>query len=114
MREKKDKKAKKATVKYDSLTVEGVKYKTLLTKKYKDRKPYQETDFRIVKAFISGAICDVYVKVGSTVKAGDPILILEAMKMKNIILAPQDGLIKSIYVKTGNKVIKGDLLVEME
>ena len=113
-KEKKEKKARKFAVKYDSLTVEGVKYKTLLTQKYKDRKPYQETDFRIVKAFISGAICDIYVKVGSSVKAGDPLLILEAMKMKNIILAPQDGIIKSIDVKTANKVIKGDLLVVME
>ena len=113
-KEKKEKKAKKAAIKYDSLTVEGVKYKTLLTKKYKDRKPYQEIDFRVIKAFISGGICDIFVKVGSTVKAGDSLLILEAMKMKNIILAPQDGIIKSINVKTGAKVIKGDLLVEME
>ncbi len=114
MKEKKEKKARKLAVKYDSLTVEGVKYKTFLTKKYKDRKPYQEVNFRVVKAFISGGICDIFVKVGSSVRAGDPLLILEAMKMKNIILAPQEGVVKSIDVETGAKVIKGDLLVELE
>ena len=110
----KEKKAKKARVKYDSLTVEGVKYKTLLTKKYKDRKPYQEADFRKIESFISGTIVDVYAKKGKAVKAGEPLLILEAMKMKNIIQAPLDGIIKDVNVKTGVHVIKGELLIEME
>jgi len=114
MKEKKAKKSKKIAIKYDLLTIEGVEYKTFLTKKYKDRKPYQEIDFRLIKAFISGAIFEVFVKVGTIVKAGEPLLILEAMKMKNIILAPKEGVVKSINVKSGAKVIKGDLLVEME
>ena len=110
----KEKKAKKARVKYDSLTVEGVKYKTLLTKKYKDKKPYQEVDFRLINSFISGAIIEVFVKKGKAVKAGDSLLTLEAMKMKNIIRAPQDGIIKNINVKAGTQVIKGQLLIELE
>ena len=105
---------KKNTIRYNSLTVENVKYRTLLTKKYKQRKPYEEIDFRKVKAFISGNINKILVKKDQQVKTGDDLLILEAMKMRNKIVAEQDGQIKEIYVKTGENVIKNQLLIEFK
>ena len=53
------------------------------------------------------------VKPGDSVKAGDTLLILEAMKMENEISAPQDGTIASVNVSKGDTVNSGDLLCSM-
>ena len=50
---------------------------------------------------------------GDTVKAGDVLVILEAMKMENEILAPQDGTVASVNVNKGDTVNSGDVLVSM-
>ena len=57
-----------------------------------------------------GNILDVRVKAGDTVKAGDVLMILEAMKMENEILAPKDGTVAQIAVAKGNTVDTGALL----
>ena len=59
------------------------------------------------------AAAGVKVAVGTAVKAGDVICILEAMKMENEIVAPQDGTITSVVAK-GASVNSGDLLAAME
>ncbi|WP_418710641.1 biotin/lipoyl-containing protein, partial [Allofournierella sp.] len=56
---------------------------------------------------------DVKVAAGASVKAGDVLVILEAMKMENEIVAPQDGTVASITVKKGDSVNSGDVLVTM-
>ena len=66
-----------------------------------------------VKAPMPGNILDVKVKAGDSVKAGDTLLILEAMKMENEISAPQDGTIASVNVRKGDVVNSGDLLCTM-
>ena len=53
-------------------------------------------------------------KVGQEVKEDTPLLILEAMKMENIITSPRDGVIKSVLVNKGDAVDKNQLLVELE
>ena len=58
-----------------------------------------------------GKIIDVKVSVGQAVKAGDTLLILEAMKMQNEIAAPSDGTVKSISVSAGQSVKVRDQLV---
>ncbi len=98
---------------YKWLTIDGVKYKTLLTKKYTEREKYEEVDDRLVYAFISGTINRIDVKVGKKVKAGDSLLILEAMKMNNVIKSTCNGVVKKITIKTGEHVTKGDLLIEL-
>ena len=60
-----------------------------------------------------GNILDVRVTPGASVKAGDTLLILEAMKMENEISAPQDGTIATVNVRKGDTVSSGDLLVTM-
>ena len=56
---------------------------------------------------------DIKVKAGAAVKAGDVVMILEAMKMENEISAPQDGTIASIDVRKGDTVNSGDVLYTM-
>ncbi len=65
-----------------------------------------------IKAPMPGLLLDVQVEIGQEVKEDDPLLILEAMKMENIILSPRDGVIKSISAATGDAVDKGQLLIE--
>jgi biotin carboxyl carrier protein len=67
-----------------------------------------------IMAPMPGLVLDILVEVGSMVSAGDPVLILEAMKMENIIKAGGDGRISNITVKKGNAVDKGQLLVELD
>jgi len=58
-----------------------------------------------------GKVLDVKVAVGSTVKSGDLVLILEAMKMENEIFASSSGAIKEVRVKSGDSVNTGDVLI---
>ncbi len=104
---------KKNTGKMKSLNVEYFKYRTLLTKKFENRKVYEEKDPRLVLAFIPGTIRKVNVKKGDEVKEGDILLTLEAMKMKNRILSPVDGTVKQVNVKSGIIVTKNAVLVEL-
>ena len=57
-----------------------------------------------------GNILDVKVKAGASVKAGDVLVILEAMKMENEIMAPCDGTVTSVSVTKGTAVESGALL----
>lgn len=66
-----------------------------------------------VNAPMPGNILDVRVKPGDSVKAGDTLLILEAMKMENEISAPQDGTVAGVNVRKGDVVNSGDLLCTM-
>ena len=58
-----------------------------------------------------GNILDVKVANGSAVKAGDVLVVLEAMKMENDIVAPQDGTVAAINVNKGDSVEAGQSLV---
>ena len=61
-----------------------------------------------------GLILEINVTEAQEVKENDPLLILEAMKMENVINSPRDGVIKSIKVSQGNTVEKNALLIEFE
>lgn len=65
-----------------------------------------------VRAPMPGLIIDLKVKTGDPVKAGDTLLILEAMKMENIIKAPGDATVKSVKVSMGEGVEKNQVLIE--
>jgi biotin carboxyl carrier protein len=65
-----------------------------------------------VKAPMPGLIFDIKVKEGDEVKKGDPVLILEAMKMENILKSPGDGTVKSIKIKKGQSVEKNQVLIQ--
>lgn len=67
-----------------------------------------------VKSPLPGVILDIKVNVGDTVKRGQTVLILEAMKMENNINADKDGKITAINVKAGESVLEGTDLVVIE
>ena len=94
-------------------SVGGMYFKTLPTEKCKKRKRYEEDNPKLIKAYIPGTIVELFVKPGSAVKVGQEMLILEAMKMRNIVIAPFDGTIKYIWVKENESVSKNQLLIEM-
>jgi len=63
---------------------------------------------------IPGNVFKIHAKVGDTVKAGDLLLVIEAMKMENEISAEADGVISDIPVKEGDNIAGGDVLVRFE
>lgn len=65
-----------------------------------------------LRAPMPGLIIDLKVKEGDAVKQNDPLIILEAMKMENIIKSSGEGIVKSIKVKKGQSVEKGQVLIE--
>ncbi len=64
-----------------------------------------------IKAPMPGLVLDILVKVGEEVKKGDPLMILEAMKMENILKSTTDGIIKKINVEKKQAVEKGQVLI---
>ena len=66
-----------------------------------------------VTAPMPGTILDVKVSVGQSVKKGDTVCVLEAMKMENDIKAPEDGTVASVNVKSGDTVATDDVLLTM-
>lgn len=66
-----------------------------------------------LEAPMPGKIIEVLTEEGREVRAGEPLLILEAMKMQNEIQSPISGKIKKIHVKGGQSVLKDDLMVEI-
>jgi biotin carboxyl carrier protein len=67
-----------------------------------------------IKAPLPGNIIQVFVKPGDEIEKGEKLLIYEAMKMENTMLAEKSGTIKTIKVNTGDAVLQEDLLIEME
>lgn len=67
-----------------------------------------------VKAPMPGLVLNILVEPGQDVQKGDAIIILEAMKMENVLKAAGDGRVKAIKVHKGQPVDKGMLLIEME
>lgn len=67
-----------------------------------------------IKAPMPGLILDIMVQPSDAIQEGDAILILEAMKMENVLKATGEGVVKSIEVAKGDAVEKGQVLIEME
>lgn len=67
-----------------------------------------------VLAPLQGKIWQVPVKTGDSVKTGDILVVIEAMKMENEVIAPHDAVVGEIHVKEGDAVKSGDLLVSLQ
>lgn len=64
----------------------------------------------VVVANMSSRVFQIAVSAGQSVKKGDTVAIIEAMKMEIPVLAPKDGVIESIEVKVGDRVDQGQVL----
>jgi biotin carboxyl carrier protein len=73
-----------------------------------------KTEKESLKAPMPGKIIDVLVREGSNVLRGEPLLILEAMKMQNEIQSPVNGRIIKVLAKPNSNVLKDDMLIEIK
>ena len=68
----------------------------------------------VLRSPLPGIILDIFCKVGDSVKKGQKVMALEAMKMENIINAEKDGVVKEIKVNKGDSVLEGAELIIIE
>lgn len=87
------------------------KYKTTYTTKYRNRKVWKKPDLQEIKSVIPGVVTSFTVKEGDHVQKGEELMIYEAMKMQNIILAPFNGTVEKILVKEREKLAKGVIMI---
>jgi biotin carboxyl carrier protein len=67
-----------------------------------------------LKSPLAGLVVDIKANVGDAVKKGQPVIILEAMKMETNVNAPKDGKVKEIRVKKGDNVLFGQVMMTFE
>ena len=72
------------------------------------------TVFKDIKAPMPGLVLEIMVKEGDRLEKDTQVLILEAMKMENVIKSPGEGVVKEISVKNGDAVEKGQLLITLD
>ena len=90
------------------------KYKTRLTTKYQQRKVWADPNPNEIISYIPGTVVKIFVSEGQTLKKGEDLLLLEAMKMQNRVKMPFNGKIVKINVNEGDKIPKNTLLIEIE
>jgi biotin carboxyl carrier protein len=71
-------------------------------------------DQSVVRALMPGRILRVNVEQGAQVQRGQPLLVMESMKMEQTIAAPREGRVKSVMVDPGDSVTRGQTLIELE
>ena len=102
------------------IRVNGLSYETELIDKYDElikslgMESMTKVEIKELKSPMPGLVIKIDVKLGDVISKGDPIMILEAMKMENIIKSRGEGTIAEIYVKEGIAVEKNELLVRFE
>lgn len=102
------------------LLINGNRYQVQLSDQY-DRLAAQlgfgaghSGKIQHIKAPMPGLIVSINVSPGQTVKKGDALAVLEAMKMENILKSPGEGVVKNVLVQKGSAIDKGQILIEME
>ena len=101
-----------------AIKVNGVVYELSVKDKYDELlekmgiDPLAGSKVSELKAPMPGLVLNVMQGAGNEVKKGDPLLVLEAMKMENVIKSPADGVIKKVAVETGTAVEKNEVLIE--
>jgi len=96
------------------LNINTILYKTRLSPKFINRNVYKPTDPKMIMSYLPGTILDILVKEEQHVRKGEHLVILDAMKMQNIMKCDIDGIIMKIHVKKGDKVSKGTVLMEFK
>lgn len=90
------------------------KYKTTLTEKFKNRPVWHKPYVGDVISHLPGTIVELEVKVGDEVEAGQLLLIHQAMKMLNRVVAPISGVVSEVNVQIGEQIPKDHLMVHID
>ncbi len=96
-----------------SFWVDGTEYKTYIPEGHGRRPMPRPPEPGVVGAFIPGTVLKVYVREGQRVREGDRLVTLEAMKMKNRVLAPVTGEVTEVLVQEGDRVGKDQPLLRL-
>ncbi|GAA0179639.1 biotin/lipoyl-binding protein [Clostridium sediminicola] len=88
--------------------------KPIETQKHRELSVASDVKSEDILAPLSGNILGIEVKNGQHVRAGEVLLILEAMKLENEVVAPKDGIIENIIIQKGTSVNVGDRLIVMK
>jgi biotin carboxyl carrier protein len=72
------------------------------------------TKIKEIKAPMPGLVLKLLVIEGKEIKKGDNLLVLEAMKMENMIKSPSDAIIKKIFINSGDKVEKNQVMINLD
>jgi biotin carboxyl carrier protein len=96
------------------LNIHSTLYKTRLSQKFLKRKAYMPPNQKAIISFIPGTVLEILVEKGQDVRKGEDLVILDAMKMQNIMKCTIDGTIRKIFVNKGDKVSKGTILLELK
>ncbi len=99
---------------FRTICIDGDKYKTLYTEKYKKRINYEIPNFKKIYSEIPGTVIKIHVTEGQKVNEGDLMLVLDAMKMKNKLIFPIGGTVKKIHVLENEKIPKRHLMIELK
>lgn len=98
-------------VKGDIQSINDMEYPSINSNDQKNSyQPDSRTSSKILSAPMPGILLRYLVEEGSTVSSGDPIAVLEAMKMENTLPSPCDGIVESLPSDPGSAVVKGDVL----
>ena len=68
----------------------------------------------VVTSMLPGVVLKILVKPGDRVKAGEPVIIIESMKMENEIVSPVDGVVGEVLVKEGQRIEAGDVVATIQ
>ena len=79
-----------------------------------EKKLTRSSTLTTIKAPLPASVITIFVKEGDEVKKDQKLMVVEAMKMENNILAEESGTVKSVKVNEGDSVAQGDVLVEIE
>ncbi|MGC8755610.1 MAG: acetyl-CoA carboxylase biotin carboxyl carrier protein subunit [bacterium] len=104
---------------FDTVYVNGNQYTVRLGNhlgfnKKKEKKLHEDKGVFHISATIPGKIIAVKVNSGAIVKKGEPLVVIEAMKMENELRSPTDGKITNVYVKAGDKVESNAPLIDVD
>ena len=99
---------------FKEFNIDGTIYKTEIPDRVMNRKKRERPNPKHIKSVIPGTIVEIFVKEGQEFKEGECLMILQAMKMKNKILMPFDGIIEKINVKVEEKVPNRLVMVELK
>jgi len=102
---------------YDTMLVEEALREKTAAGQVGDRGttpvPDGDAEEAVIEAIITGTVVSIEVEVGEEVREGEPVCVIEAMKMYNVIESPLDGVVKEIVVRSGETVERGAILIRL-